>query len=193
MPPHPFDPLGPDEISRAATIVRPHFGRQQDVNFRVITLQEPPKKKMLLFMEHPCSETWPARCARVDVVVETADEEEKFALFELLVDLDRSRVVAKQHHRGKHSYIDTEFMKRVEEACLADGKVQEQIHKLGRPDGAQVVVEPWAYATDGENDMRRRVSMVSGDSILMTGNDLLTTTLDRYSVGSIYAWETTQI
>jgi primary-amine oxidase len=163
MPPHPFDPLTPDEISRAAAIVRPHFGQQQDVNFRVITLQEPPKKDMILFMESSNPKDRPTRHARVDVVVETADKEEKFALFELLVDLDQGKVVAKQHHAGKHSYIDTEFMQRVEKACLADGQVKEQISGLGLPEGAQVVVEPWAYATDGENDMRRRVSMVSGE------------------------------
>jgi primary-amine oxidase len=95
-------------------------------------------------------------------VVETVDKkEEKSALFELRVDLDRGKVVAKQHHAGKHSYIDTEFMQRVEKACLADPVVGEQVDGLGLPEGAQVVVEPWAYATDGENDMRRRVSMVS--------------------------------
>jgi primary-amine oxidase len=161
MPPHPFDPLSPDEISRAATIARPHFGQQQNVNFRVITLQEPPKKAMLSFLKTPRPETQPARCARVDVVVEVAEREEKFALFELLVDLDQGKVVAKQHHAGKHSYIDTEFMKAVEQACLADEGVSEKVAGLGLPEGAVVVVEPWAYATDGENDMRRRVSMVS--------------------------------
>jgi len=161
MPPHPFDPLSPDEISRAAAIVRPHFGQQQDINFRVITFQEPPKKTMLSFLETPSTQTRPARCARVDVVVEMTDDDEKFALFELLVDLDQGKVVAKLHHAGKHSYIDTEFMQRVEKACLADEGVREQIEGLGLPEGARVVVEPWAYATDGENDMRRRVSMVS--------------------------------
>jgi primary-amine oxidase len=161
MPPHPFDPLSPDEIFRAATIARPHFGQQQNVNFRVITLQEPPKKAMLSFLETPRPENQPARCARVDVVVEVAEKEEKFALFELLVSLDQGKVVAKQHHAGKHSYIDTEFMKRVEQACLADEGVREQVSGLELPEGAVVVVEPWAYATDGENDMSRRVSMVS--------------------------------
>jgi len=162
MPPHPFDPLIPDEISRAAAIVRPHFGQQQDVNFRVITLQEPRKKDMISFMESLNPKDRPTRHARVDVVVETVDTEEKFALFELLVDLDQGRVVAKQHHAGKHSYIDTEFMQRVEKACLADPVVGEQVDGLGLPEGSEVVVEPWAYATDGENDMRRRISMVSG-------------------------------
>jgi primary-amine oxidase len=79
----------------------------------------------------------------------------------LLVDLDNNKVVAKQHQRGKHSYIDTTFMQQVEAACLSDEKVHEQIRILDLPEGSSVVVEPWAYATDGENDMSRRLSMVS--------------------------------
>jgi primary-amine oxidase len=159
---HPFDPLSPDEITRTATIVRPHFGAQEP-NFRVITLQEPPKQEAIRYLdsEHggkPFEHT-PTRCARVEVVIKLAEEEN--ALFELLVDLDNNKVVAKQHQRGKHSYIDTTFMQQVEAACLFDEKVQEQIRVLNLPEGSSVVVEPWAYATDGENDMSRRLSMVS--------------------------------
>lgn len=159
---HPFDPLTPDEISRAATIVRPHFG-QQEPNFRVITLQEPPKHQMIAFLDDEHKEQHlrdrPARCARVEVVVKAADEGN--ALFELLVDLSQEKVLAKQHQRGKHSYIDTAFMHQVEAACLADKTVQERIRVLNLPEGSFVVVEPWAYATDGENDMSKRLSMVS--------------------------------
>lgn len=159
---HPFDPLSPDEISRAATIVSPHFG-QQKPNFRVITLQEPPKQQMITFLEdehngHP-PHNRPKRCARVEVVVKHAEEDN--ALFELLIDLDEDKVIAKQHQRGKHSYIDTTFMQQVEAACLADREIQYQIRVLNLPEGSSVVVEPWAYATDGENDMSKRLSMVS--------------------------------
>ncbi|KAM0716242.1 hypothetical protein Q7P37_007687 [Cladosporium fusiforme] len=160
---HPFDPLTPDEISRAATIVRPHFGQQDpQINFRVITLQEPPKQQMIPYLDHEHHRTHekakrPARRARVEVVVELP--EEKNALFELLVDLDSEKVIAKQHHRGKHSYIDAAYMQQVEAACLADERVQEQIRLLDLPAGSQTVVEPWAYATDGQNDMSQRLSM----------------------------------
>ena len=159
---HPFNPLSPEEISRAASLVRPHFG-QQEPNFRVITLQEPPKQQMISFLdaEHSrCSHIpdAPTRCARVEVVVTLP--EEKNALFELLVDLDHEKVIAKKHRRGKHSYIDAEYMKQVEAACLANADVQEQIRVLNLPEGSSVVVEPWAYATDGENDMSQRLSMV---------------------------------
>jgi len=158
---HPFDPLSPDEISRTAAIVLPHFGSQEP-NFRVITLQEPPKKEMITFLdsEHAGESTdhAPSRCARVEVFIRTPEQGN--ALFELLVDLNNDIVIAKQHQRGKHSYIDTTFMQQVEEACLANAEVQEQIRVLDLPEGSSVVVEPWAYATDGENDMSTRLSMV---------------------------------
>ncbi|KAF5987288.1 primary-amine oxidase [Fusarium coicis] len=158
--PHPFDPLSPEEISRASRIVRPHFG-DYDPNFRVITLLEPAKKEMITYLqkEHlnqPTDHT-PTRHARVEACIKA--ETEGNYLFELIVDLDNDRVVKKQHVEGKHSYIDTDYMKAVEAACLANEEVQALIKTLDLPEGATVVVEPWAYATDGMNDMTHRVSM----------------------------------
>lgn len=105
----------------------------------------------------------PDRSARVEVVIEN-EKSAKNELFELLVDLDHDRVSAKQHLKGKHSYIDSEYMKQVEKACLANEEVQQEIRTLNLPDGATVVVEPWAYATDGLNDMTERVTMVNPHS-----------------------------
>ncbi|KAF5252892.1 hypothetical protein FANTH_2216 [Fusarium anthophilum] len=158
--PHPFDPLSPEEISRASRIVRPHFGGH-DPNFRVITLLEPAKKEMITYLEkehlnQPIDHA-PTRHARVEASIKA--ETEGNHLFELFVDLDANKVVKKQHVEGKHSYIDTDYMKAVEAACLANEEVQALIKTLDLPEGATVVVEPWAYATDGMNDMTHRVSM----------------------------------
>ncbi|EWZ80626.1 hypothetical protein NW765_006448 [Fusarium oxysporum] len=158
--PHPFDPLSPKEISRASRIVRPHFGGH-DPNFRVITLLEPAKKEMITYLEkehlnQPIDHA-PTRHARVEASIKA--ETEGNHLFELIVDLDTDKVVKKQHVEGKHSYIDTDYMKAVEAACLANEEVQALIKTLDLPAGATVVVEPWAYATDGMNDMTHRVSM----------------------------------
>lgn len=53
----------------------------------------------------------------------------------------------------KHSYIDSEHLKDVEKVCTVDGWVEEEIKSLDLPEGAEVVIEPWAYATDGLSDM----------------------------------------
>ncbi|CAH0028272.1 unnamed protein product [Clonostachys rhizophaga] len=100
----------------------------------------------------------PARNARVEVVVKGHNEQNE--LFELVVELDTEKVASKKHQRGKHSYIDAEYMKAVEQACLANEEVQAEIRTLDLPAGSTVVVEPWAYATDGMNDMTTRISMV---------------------------------
>lgn len=100
----------------------------------------------------------PTRYARVEASVKGNSNENQ--LFELIVDLDDNKVAQKKHIKGKHSYIDANYMKEVEAACLANEEVQAEIRTLDLPAGATVVVEPWAYATDGMNDMAERVTMV---------------------------------
>jgi primary-amine oxidase len=132
------------------------------VNFRVITLQEPPKAEMVAFLDQEYRslpvQRVPIRSARVEITLKnTAGGNE---LHEIQVNLTKSSVLKQQVLKGKHSYIDSEYMKEVETACMADKRVQDEIQKLDLPPGASVVVEPWAYATDGHNDMSKRISMV---------------------------------
>ncbi|KAL5612238.1 hypothetical protein BROUX41_000222 [Berkeleyomyces rouxiae] len=169
---HPLDPLRPDEISKATATVRQHFPPSAQLVFRVATLHEPRKAELLPFLdaaargETPAS--WPVRMARVHVMTGGAEEEdspEKPAqaqgqlLFEFHVDLNAGQVVYREHKKGKHSYIDAEFMGRVQDACLADARVQDEILKLQLPEGSSVVVEPWEYSTDGLNDVSQRTTM----------------------------------
>ncbi|KAJ6180086.1 hypothetical protein N7519_010547 [Penicillium mononematosum] len=157
---HPFDPLSPAEISEATAIVRTHFPGQSPV-FRFITLKEPAKLEMLPFLENedrglPLN-TRPARISRVQVVLRSDKGQNQ--LIELLVDLDSKQVIKNEHLVGRHSYIDADYMRLVESACLADPKVQDEIKKLKLPADSTVIVEPWAYGTDGMNDMSERISM----------------------------------
>ncbi|RGP62715.1 primary-amine oxidase [Fusarium sporotrichioides] len=144
---HLFDPLRPDEISKV------------DPNFRVITLLEPATKQTIPYLEKDhhkqLAEHIPIRYAPVEASIKGGAGENQ--LFELIVDLDDNKVAQKQHVKGKHSYIDSNYMKQVETACLANEKVQAEIRTLDLP--ATVVVKPWAYATDGMNDMTERVTM----------------------------------
>jgi primary-amine oxidase len=101
----------------------------------------------------------PLRTSRVEVIAR--GDSETTELIELLVDLDHAAVVKQEVLVGKHSYIDSAYMKAVENACLADERVQSEVERLKLPPGASVVVEAWAYATDGMNDMSERTSMVT--------------------------------
>lgn len=133
-----------------------------DINFRVITLLEPTKDEMISFLEHEHSGIGsvltPSRVAKVQAYVGKAGEKKIFT--EFMVDLNAKSIKSKQELPGKHSYIDADYMRQVERACLADSRVQDEIKSLSLPEGATVVVEPWAYATDGMNDMNERVTMV---------------------------------
>ncbi|KAI1841520.1 hypothetical protein JX266_012272 [Neoarthrinium moseri] len=159
---HPFDPLRPEEIVRAAEIIRPIY-EGQAINFRVITLREPPKNEMVKFLElGACRDSElkkeaPVRCARVELIATTRGGRNE--LFELLVNLDENKLMSQKLLEGKHAYVDSAYMKEVEAACLADKRVQEEIRKLNLPPGSTPIVEPWTYATDGMNDMSERVSM----------------------------------
>lgn len=104
------------------------------------------------------TEARPARRAHVQVVVPSSQGSNQ--MFELVVDLDEGAVVSKEYLEGKHSYIDAAYMGAVERACLADDRVQAEIRTLELPPNATVCVEPWAYATDGMNDMSERLTMV---------------------------------
>ena len=100
----------------------------------------------------------PARIARVQVVI-PGSTANKFV--ELWVDLDQACVLQKQELAGKHPYIDSDYMQAVEKVCIEDPNVQKHIANLQLPANASVIVEAWAYATDGLNDMSKRTTMVS--------------------------------
>ncbi|KAJ5554739.1 hypothetical protein N7461_003209 [Penicillium sp. DV-2018c] len=157
---HPFDPLSPKEIIQAAKAAKQLF-QGQCPNFRVITLKEPPKQEMIEFLERErlgqSHTSRPARIAFVQVVVRADNGANE--LTELLVNIDRDAIIQREVLAGKHSFIDSAYMKAVENACISDEMVQLEIRKLKLPEGASVVVEPWAYATDGMNDMSERTSM----------------------------------
>ncbi|KAJ6164885.1 hypothetical protein N7470_003557 [Penicillium chermesinum] len=157
---HPFDPLTPREITQAADIVRNAL-HGHALDFRVITLKEPRKQEMLAFLERERHEKMPAqrppREAWVQITVKGASGTTDF--YEMVVDLDSAAVTRQDHLVGKHPYIDSAYMQAVEKACRSDPRIEAEIQKLKLPAGATVVVEPWAYATDGVNDMSERTSM----------------------------------
>lgn len=177
--PHPLDPLRPEEISQvsdlqetptiqttsvicivdtiqAAGIVR-DSNQSKEIFYRAISLVEPSKTELVKFLdsEHAGNRdaVHPARQARVQAYIAKT-------LHEMIVNLDTATVASTTPLPGRHSFIDTDFMAQVAAACLADEKIQCEISALKLPEGATVVVEPWAYATDGMRDMRDRWTMV---------------------------------
>ncbi|KAJ5127146.1 hypothetical protein N7448_007925 [Penicillium atrosanguineum] len=157
---HPFDPLTPGEIAKAAQIVHKALPGKSP-NFRVITLQEPRKSEMIPFLEKEhfgqSQISRPVRTARVQVTVR--GDSGAIEMIELFVDIHSASVIKKEHLAGKHPYIDSAYMQAAEKACRADPRVQAEIEKLKLPLDAMVVIEPWAYATDGMSEMTERTTM----------------------------------
>lgn len=124
---------------------------------------------MVVFLDNeqssPGSGTRPPRQARVQVFIEKL-------LHEIIVNLDQQAVASNKELHGRHSYIDTDFMKQVGDACLADEQVQREIESLKLSEGATVVVEPWAYATDGVKNMKERWTMVGSIPLFHSCNDI---------------------
>lgn len=81
-------------------------------------------------------------------------------MVELTVNLTSGSVIKREDLPGKHPFIDSAYMQAAEKACRADPRIEAEIQKLGLPKDAEVVVEPWAYATDGMNNMSERTTMV---------------------------------
>jgi primary-amine oxidase len=123
--------------------------------FRVITLAEPPKEEMIVYLDQEHADksaTRPKRVAKVYAYIAKAFHEIKF-------DLGNNVILSNEVLHGRHSHVDSAYMKQVEYACLRDARVQDKITALKLPKGATVIVEPWTYATDGMNDMSLRVTM----------------------------------
>jgi primary-amine oxidase len=125
---------------------------------------------MIIFLdrEHcglPSTDIRPPRIARVQVIREDPTKDQ---LIELFINLSAETIINQQHLEGKHSYIDSAYMRAVEKACEADERVQAEIKKLDLPAGSTTCIEPWAYATDGSNDMSERTTMAcTVDCILL--------------------------
>lgn len=114
---------------------------------------------MFLKREH-CGLPTDTRLPRIACVQVVREDPTRNQLIELFVDLNQATVIKQQHLVGKHAYIDSAYMRAAEKACEADERVQAEIRKLELPTGATVCIEPWAYATDGSNDMSERTTMV---------------------------------
>jgi len=80
--------------------------------------------------------------------------------YQLKVDVDSGAIVQKEQLLGCHPHVDANDMQNTEQACLNDPRVQAAIKEMQLPEGAIIKIEPWTYATDGMNDMKRKITMV---------------------------------
>jgi Cu2+-containing amine oxidase len=94
------------------------------------------------------------------------------AFHEVYINVEDRAVISDETLHGRHSHVDTAYMKQVEEACLEDVRVKAEIEKLRLPKEAVVIVEPWTYATDGMNDMKDRITVVRNSTLIRERSSL---------------------
>jgi primary-amine oxidase len=109
-PPHPFDPLSELEIEAAVALVRKEHS---DVFFNAVTLWEPRKADMMMWVKDPEHTTRPARVADVVCVGRGSK------VFESIVNLSASKVLSWEQKDGvqplvcRPQYLQAELYLRV--------------------------------------------------------------------------------
>ncbi|CAM1508166.1 Fc.00g050140.m01.CDS01 [Cosmosporella sp. VM-42] len=139
--PHPFDPLSGPEIELAIAVVKKAHG---NVNFHVVSLQEPRKKEMTAWLADPNGSPRPKRVADV-VVIAAAGK-----VWEGLVDLSAPKITKWEPVHGQQPIITIEELQAVEQACRDDPKVIEQceISGISKDEMHKVYCDPWTIGYD---------------------------------------------
>lgn len=107
-PPHPFDPLSELEIEAAVALVRKEHS---DVFFNAVTLWEPRKAEMMIWLKDPEHTPRPARVADVVCIGRGSK------VFESIVDLTASKVLSWEQKDGVQPLVGV-CVRQHGELCL---------------------------------------------------------------------------
>ncbi|KJR88913.1 primary-amine oxidase [Sporothrix schenckii 1099-18] len=148
---HPLGPLTAAEITAATALVRKAWPEGTLFQFKVVTLQEPPKAELVPYLAAEragtAASSLPVIPRRVYVAYYLRNTH-KFheAMANLSTGtLERNvRLPADKHANG-----DGEEILAIEQAVLADPGVRAAVAKLQLPEGAVLVSDPWIYGSDG--------------------------------------------
>ncbi len=146
-PRHPLDPLTPDEIRRAAMLVRSAHDLGAGMMFETITLGEPDKN----VIQGLQAGTGFAREAFVCAFDRTNGQ-----VFEARVDLVAKRVVDWRHVPGVRPRILVDDILLVGEVARADPRFREALARRGITDIDNVQVDPWSAGNYGLPDEEGR-------------------------------------
>jgi primary-amine oxidase len=147
---HPLDPLGPDEIVRAAAVVRGHFDLGEALQFETIDLAEPDKATVRAHAPGAAV----ARAARFTVYRRGAA-----GVWTGIVDLDAGVVARSDFLADARPMFSPEEFMQIEAAAKADPRFQEAIRRRGIDRMDLVCVDPWTAGNfDGAGEAGRRVA-----------------------------------
>ncbi|CAK7566788.1 MAG: hypothetical protein SEPTF4163_004740 [Sporothrix epigloea] len=145
---HPLGPLTAAEITSATDFVRKAWPAGTLFQFKVVTLQEPPKTALIPYLAAEKAGTPLPEIPRRVFLAYYLRNTHKF--HEALVNL--STGVLERNARlaeDKHANGDGEEIIAIEKMLLADPGVLAALEKLKLPEGSVVVSDPWIYGSDG--------------------------------------------
>ncbi len=144
---HPLDSLTAAEISRAAGIIRQHYGFGDDLRFETIDLVEPPKEVVRAFQPgDPIT-----RIARYNVYKRATT-----GVHTGKVDLGSGAVIEATFLPDAKPMISPEEFLLIEEAAKADPRFKAAIERRGITRYDLVCVDPWTAGQFGLPDEQGR-------------------------------------
>ncbi|KAI2628632.1 copper amine oxidase [Hypoxylon sp. NC1633] len=148
--PHPFDPLTLEEIESAISIVKKAHGQ---LLFNVVSLHEPRKAEMKVWLANSASAPRPPRIADVVVIAPGGK------VYDGLVDLAAGKIIKWELLDGLQPIITMEELLLVEHICRKDPKVIEQceISGISREDMDKVYCDPWTIGFDDRHGNKIRL------------------------------------
>ena len=141
--PFPLDPLSADEIRCAAAIIREKRGTDTSYVFNMVTLKEPSKQQMMLYLgwENSSLQPKPVTIDR-EVFVLLVDRPSGL-VHEVTVNLDKNAVTNWNKVEGRQPTINVFEMLEAEKEILKDERVKDQCRQLGITDMSMVYADPW--------------------------------------------------
>ena len=147
---HPVDPLLPEEIEEAVTILRSQHDLSQRVRFESVVLKEPQKDSVLSFNAGD-----PIQREALIVLLDN----DTGSTYEAVVSLTDKEVTSWQHIPNVQPKIMIDEFSECEAAVKRDPRFLEAIEKRGITDPDLVMVDAWSAGNFGlEEDKGKRLS-----------------------------------
>ncbi|KAK3984250.1 putative copper amine oxidase [Cladorrhinum sp. PSN332] len=147
-PRHPLGPLSPGEITESSDLVKAVWPENVELYFKVVTLREPTKKELVPYLiKERAGAATPVIDRRAFVVYSLKGTHN---LHEAVVNLT-SRKVESNVKLGPfvHPNADGDEIVAIENFALSSPEVLAEVAKLKLPEGAELVIDPWIYGSDG--------------------------------------------
>ena len=138
---HPLDPLSVAEITRAAAVIRDHFGWGDDLRVETIDIDEPAKEFVRAYVP---GEPFP-RVARFNIY-----RRGEMGVHQGRVDLHAGKVVGQRFRPDARAMLAVEEVLQIEKTVKADPRFREALRRRGLLDEVDYMcIDPWTVGDFG--------------------------------------------